>query len=198
MMKRAAYLYVFASLCLAIPSNAEVIDRIVAVVDGHIITMSDVRQEREIRTRLGEKAVESDKALVQILIDDRLIESEIADYPGIDVNNADVSAYLQDSIAREGAPTQAVRDAVRRRILMQKVFDIKFRQSIHPTDEDIRKYYENVYVTEARGRGVVPVPLSDPAMSKGIRDNVVTELMDHELNVWLEAIRKRSIIEVFE
>jgi hypothetical protein len=197
-MKRTFYLYVFVFLCSALPSKAEVIDRIVAVVDGRLITMSDVRQEREIRTRLGEKAVESDKALVQILIDDRLIESEIADYPGIDVNDADVSAYLQDSIAREGVPTQAVRDAVRRRILMQRVFDIKFRQSIQPAAEDIRKYYENVYVPEARSRGVDPVPLSDPQMSKGIRSNVVEELMDHEVNVWLEAIRRRSNIEVFE
>jgi len=198
-MKKAAYLCVLASLCWALPSRGEVIDRIVAVVDGHIITQSDVRQEREIRTRLGEKTVESDKDLVRILIDDRLIESEIADYPGVDVSNADVSAYLQDSIAREGAPAQAMLDAVRRRILMQRVFDIKFRQSIRPADEDIRRYYEEVFVPEARGRGLNPIPpLSDPQMSKAVHDNVVQELMDHEVNVWLEAIRRRSNIEIFD
>jgi len=193
------FLCVFLSLCFAFDSEAEIIDRILAVVDGHIITMSDLRQEREIRTRLEQKVVESDKTLVKILIDDRLIESEIADYPGAEVSDAEVNAALQDSIAREGAPSVALRDAVRRRIMMQKVFDMKFRQSIAPTDEDIRKYYENVFVPEARSRGLNPIPpLSDPQMSKAVHDNVVQELMDHEVNVWLEAIRRRSKIEVFE
>ena len=56
------------------PSHAEVIDRIMAVVEGHIVTRGDLRQEREIRERLGEKPVEDDKALVQELIDNYLIE----------------------------------------------------------------------------------------------------------------------------
>ena len=30
-------------------SHSEVLDRIIAVVEGHVITLSDVRQEREIR-----------------------------------------------------------------------------------------------------------------------------------------------------
>jgi hypothetical protein len=197
-MKRALHLCVFASLCALLPSKAEVIDRICAVVDGHIITMSDVRQEREIRARLGQKAVESDKDLVRVLIDDRLIESEIADYPGIEVSDADVSAYLEDSIAREGSPTQAVRDAVRRRILMQKFFEAKFRQSIVPADEDIRKYYQDVFVPEARSRLNPVPPLSDPQIAAAVRDNVAKELLDHEVNTWLEAIRRRSKIEVFE
>ena len=34
-------------------ARAEVIDRIVAVVENHIITQSDVRREREIRAGLG-------------------------------------------------------------------------------------------------------------------------------------------------
>ena len=197
-MKRASYLCVLAFLCLVLTSEAEVIDRILATVDGHIITMSDVRQEQEIRERLGQKAVESEKALVQALIDDRLIEGQIADYPGIDVTDAEVSAALQDSIAREGNPTKAVREAVRQRIMMEKVFDLKFRQSIAPTEEDIRKYYENVFVPEARSRGNPVLPLSDPEMSRAIRGNVVEELMNHALTVWLDAIRGRSKIEIFE
>jgi hypothetical protein len=197
-MKRALYILVPAFLCLALTSEAEVIDRIVATIDGHIITMSDVRQEREVRERLGQKTVESESTLVRALIDDRLIESEIRNYPGIDVNDAEVSAALQDSVARDGAPTKAVHDAVRQRIMMEKFFDVKFRQSIMPTDEEILKYYENFFVPEARKRGNPVLPLSDPQISRAIRGNVVEELMNHELTVWLDAIRGRSKIEIFE
>jgi hypothetical protein len=197
-MKRALCICLPAFLCLALTSAAEVIDRIVATVDGHIVTMSDVHQEREIRERLGQKTVESDKTLVQALIDDRLIESEIRNYPGIDVNDAEVSAALQDSVARDGSPAKAVRDAVRQRIMMEKFFDMKFRQSVMPTDEDILKYYDNVFVPEARSRGNPVLPLSDPQVAGAIRRNVVEELMNHELTIWLDAIRGRSKIEIFE
>jgi parvulin-like peptidyl-prolyl isomerase len=186
-------------LCSALAVQGEVIDRILAVVDGRIITQSDVRQEREVRERLGLKAAETDKALVQSLIDDRLIESEIADFPGVDATDGEVTAYLQSSVARDGVASAALRNAVGRHIRMQKVFDVKFRQSIRPGDDDIRKYYDEVFVPKARESGLNPIPpLSDPQMAKAVHDNVVQELMDHEVSVWLDAIRKRSSIEVFD
>src|SRR5216110_1325466 len=109
-MERMLRLCIFI-LCSTLACQAEVLDRIVAVVNGRIITLSDVRQEREVRARLGQKSVERDAALVKALIDERLIESEIMDYPGIDVTDDEVNAYLQSSVAREGAPSRAIRDA---------------------------------------------------------------------------------------
>jgi hypothetical protein len=203
MMKRALYLCIFALYCSVLAGRAEIVDRILAVVEiggkTHIITMSDVRQEREIRARLGQPSPESDKEIVQILIDDRLIESETTDYPGVSVTEEEISNSLQGAIGRESAPTAALRNAVRTRILMEKVFDLKFRQSIRPTEEEIRKYYDEVFLPEARSRGLNSVrPLSDPEMLSAVTSNVVQEMMDHEVNVWLEAIRRRSTIEVFE
>ena len=86
-MKRAL---VFLSFALTL--HAQLLDRMVAVVDGHIITASDVRQEREISMRLGDKPIEDDKALVQHMIDNYLIETQIADFPGVDVTDADVAS----------------------------------------------------------------------------------------------------------
>src|ERR1041385_6456113 len=96
--------------------KGEVIDRIVAVVEGHIITLSDLRLEREIRARLGEKPIEDDKALANELVDHYLIERQIVDFPGVEVNESEVDADLEKSLAREGMPSQAIRDAVRKRI----------------------------------------------------------------------------------
>src|SRR5689334_3024201 len=122
-MKRAFNLLLaFAFVALAGGLRAEVIDKVVAIVDGHIITASDMRQERDILRRLNEKPVDDDKALVQQLIDNYLIETQITDFPGIDVTDEDVVADLQKSVGREGAPPQALRDAVRLRIRMQKYF----------------------------------------------------------------------------
>jgi parvulin-like peptidyl-prolyl isomerase len=194
----------FHSSCLllvllfaAASSQAEVIDKVVAVVDGHIITASDMRRERDILMTLNEKPVDDDKALVQHLIDNYLIENQITDFPGIDVTDADVAEELQKSVRQDGAQPQAVRDAVRLRIRMRKYFEVRFVQFIQASDEDISKYYNNVFVPEAQKRELNPIPPLTQ-VSELIRNNVVQESLSHEINIWLEAIRRRSNIEVFE
>jgi hypothetical protein len=179
--------------------HAEVIDRIVAVVDGHIITLSDLRQERERRVRLRERPIEQDHALARELIDSYLIERQIGEYPSIDVSDEEVEADLRDAGGFENGPSGPLRDAVRKRIRIQKFLDIKFSEAIRPTEAQIRKYYDEVFVPAARARGLKDVPpLSDVEMAKAVRDNVIQEALDREVTAWLETLRRRSNIEVFE
>jgi parvulin-like peptidyl-prolyl isomerase len=187
----------FLAFALEGSLQAEVIDKVVAVVDGHIITASDMRQERDILMRLNEKPVDDDKALVQQLIDNYLIETQIADFPGIEVTDADVTAQLEKSVAREGAPSQALREAIRLRIRMQKYFEMRFGQFISASDEDVNKYYNAVFVPEAQNRGLNPIPAL-AEVSDLVRNNVIQESLHHEITIWLEAIRRRSNLEVFE
>jgi len=197
-MKRFLYcVLVISFLAMGETLSAEVIDKVVAVIDGHIITVSDMRQERDILRRLNEKPVDDDKTLMQQLIDNYLIETQITDFPGIDVTDADVTAELQKSVGREGAPSQALRDAVRLRIRMQKYFEMRFGQFIQASDVDVQKYYSDVFVPEAQKRGMDPVPLLSE-VSDLIKNNVIQEGLHHEITIWLEAIRRRSNIEVFE
>jgi len=197
-MKKIAYILVV--LWSTSMSRAEVIDRITAVVEGHIITLSDVRQEREIRMRLGETPAPEgeDQVLTKDLVDRYLIERQIADYPNVDVSEAEVDERLQ-SIPLNGTTNNVIRNAVRLRIRMQKFFAVKFGESIQPSDEQIRKYYEDVFVPAAQARGLNPIPpLTVPEMATAVRENLVRESLDHEVTVWLEAIRRRSNIEVFD
>jgi hypothetical protein len=195
------YRFLLLVLSAALAARAEVIDRMVAVVDGHIITASDLRQEREIRKQLGEKPIEDDLALAKQLADQYLIERQIIDYPNIDVTDREIEAELAkrapSATATPSAP--AVREAVRRRLQIQKFFEVKFRQSIRLTDEEVRKYYEDVFVPEARARGIASIPpLADSDITQAIRQNLVQEKLDHEVTVWLEAIRRRSTIETYK
>ena len=194
-MKRILILICFWLVSLTV--SAELIDRIVAVVDSHIITASDMRQEREILERLGEKPVDDDKVLVRQLIDNYLIASQIADSPGADVTDAEIDAELQKSVAREGEPSAAIREAVRLRVRMRKYFDFRFGQYLSAADEDVRKYYTDVFAPAARDHGLNPVPPLEQVTDL-IRSNVVKESLNHEINIWLEAIRRKGNIEVFE
>ena len=187
-----AFLWLFP-----LPAQAEIIDRIVAVVEGRIITLSDVRQEREIRTRLGEKPIGEDRVLVRQMIDDYLIENQIGDVPGTDVTEDEVDADLARFRTQGETPSQVMRNAVRRRIRMAKHFEVRFRQSIRASDEEVKKYYDQTFVPEAKAQGLNPIP-SLEQVTDGIRKNIIEESLNHEVKIWLEAIRRRSRIEVFE
>jgi len=192
-------LCVFVSLWFTLSGRAEVIDRVVAVVEGHVITLSDLRQERQIRAQLGEEASDDDAALAKLLVDNFLIERQIADYPNLDVADAEVDSAVEKFNLSASRASDALRNAVRQRIRMQKFFDVRFRQFIRPTDDEIRKYYDEVFLPEARARGMQSIPpLTDPEMAKGIRENVIQESLDHEVDGWLKAIRRRSNVEVFQ
>jgi hypothetical protein len=191
------YIFLLFSLFRPPTAQAEVIDKVLAVVDGHIITASDLRQERDILMRLNEKPVDDDKALVQQLIDNYLIETQISDFPGIDVTDADVDRELDKAVTRESAPSPALREAVRLRVRMRKYFEMRFVQFIQASDEDISKYYNDIFVPEAKKRELNPIPPLTQ-VTELIRNNVIQESLSHEINIWLEAIRRRSNIEVFE
>ena len=135
--------------------------------------------------------------LVRQMIDNYLIETQIADTPGIDVSEAEVDAELQNVPAGAGAPSKAVREAVRQRIRMRKYLEVRFGQYIRPSDEDIRKYYNDVFVPAAKEKGLNPTPPLEQVTDL-IRTNVRQEGLNHELNIWLEAFHRRSNIEVFE
>ena len=187
------------SLWLTTAVHAEVIDRIVAVVNGHIFTLGDLRQERETRAHLGEKQLDNDENLAREMIDTYLIEQQIADSPDIDVTDSDVDEELQKLNVRPDAVTDVLRYALRLRIRIQKFFDMRFRQAIRPTDDEIRKYYEEVFVPEARRRGLQSIPpLTESSMVSAIRENVIQENLDHEVEVWLEAIRRKSNVEILQ
>jgi hypothetical protein len=186
------------ALLLASFLHAEVIDRIVAVVDGHIFTLSDLRSEREMRARLGEPPIHQNPELAKELVDRYLIEQQIGDYPNVDVSEEEIEADLQGAGSRANDPP-GLRDAVRKRIRIQKFLDLKFAESIRPTDQQIRTYYDEVFVPAARARGLNDVPpLSDGELSRAVRDNVIQEALDREVTLWVAALRQRSNIEVFE
>src|SRR5437867_1524756 len=186
------------SFCLSFPLSvrAEVIDRIAAVVDGHIITISDMRQEREILTRLGDKPTEDDAALLQHMIDDYLIETNMTDV-SVDATDDEVDTEMRKFGTSSALPLAKVREALRLRIRMRKYFDKRWGESIHPTNEDIRRYYETVFVPAAKERAVTSIPPLE-SIADSVRKNVFQEALNHEIDIWLEAIRRKSKIEIFK
>jgi hypothetical protein len=184
-------LFVFTLTC-----HSEVLDRIIAVVEGHVITLSDVRQEREIRGQLGETFKGDDKALAREMIDNYLIDRQSTDFAGLDIPQQEIDTELK-RVVPQGVPSQAMRDAVMLRLRISKFFELRFQQFIRPTEQEVQKYYNEVFLPEARSRGANPLPPLEQ-VADGIRNNLIQEQRNREIDMWLAGIRKRSNIEVFE
>src|SRR5206468_6193606 len=189
-------LCVFVSLCFISASHAEIIDRTAAIVEGRIITLSDVRLERDVRAMLNDKPVD-DKTLIQQMIENLLIETQLADFPGVEVSDSEIEAEVRKVQPPNARVAQALRVALRKRIQMGKYFDIRFRQFLRASDEEIRKYYDDIFVPEAKRRRLDPIPPVEQ-VADTVRKNVIEEKLDHEVNSWIEAIRRRSDVEIFE
>jgi hypothetical protein len=78
-----------------------------------------------------------------------------------------------------------------------RYFDARFRRFINPPPEEVRKYYDDVFVPEAKTRGLNPIPPLEQ-VSDLIRRNVIEEHVGRDVTLWLEGIRRRSQIEIFE
>ncbi len=175
----------------------QILDRMMAVVNNHIITLSDLKRERATRAVLGEKELKDDKALLQDLIDAQIIDEQVSEFPGIDVVDADVQGRIDKISDLQGIPAAVIRAAIQRRLRMSEFFDLRFRQFLSASDDEVLKYYETVFVPAAQKQGMKLIPAMD-AVTAQIRSNIIEEKMTPGIDDWLAALRKRSNVEVFQ
>jgi hypothetical protein len=180
-------------LLLAPIVYGEILDRIVAVIDDRfIITLSDVRKERAIQSALGENAG-TDESIVDGIIERHLVDEQIAQFRDIEVPEDAVDQRLRSVQVPAGLSSEDLKNALigefRRREFMME----RFQQFIRVSDEELRKYYDEVYAPAVRLRGERLAPFEE--VTEAIRQNKILEKMNEEVGSWLVELRRRSVIE---
>jgi len=188
-------------MAIASPADraaAEIIDRLLAVVDGTPITQSDVYGG----TRLGlvpVPAVSDPVPVVERLIERRLMLAEVDRYAPPDPTDADVDRALEAVRARVGSPALDVilaqtgsgvdqlrrflRDDLRIQSYLQQRFG-----AIQPTESDVAQYYRD-HAAEFGGRSLQQVhDAVAAALTKERRDALIRD--------WVTGLRRRANITV--
>jgi len=166
-MKRKIFLALFSILALLLPLNlrGEVVDRIVALVNSEIITLSELEQmgkplyERVRQTSTaGEREEKLKKARMEVLghlIESRLLEEEMKKRK-IEVPERDVDAAIQDvlkasnftenemkkALAREGMTYSTYRQKVRDELGKMRLVSREIKSKIVIEEEVLREYYQ--------------------------------------------------------
>jgi peptidyl-prolyl cis-trans isomerase SurA len=148
----------FVAAVLLLPSataTAEVINRIVAKVDGEPITLHELNQYRDnsIRARQALQGA-SQSVVLESLITEKLIEREVRDV-GVIVREEDVSRYingikernriseeqLEEALAAQGLTLPQYRVQVREELQRQQLVNREIRGKVNVTPEEVQRYY---------------------------------------------------------
>ncbi|MFZ5774727.1 MAG: peptidylprolyl isomerase [Thermodesulfobacteriota bacterium] len=155
-------------------AKAELVDRVVAIVNDDVITFSDLNREgAPVFRRIMQQAPpeQMERALLQAreellsTLIDKLIVEQRAKKLGISVSDADVNNALSRLIARNnttpeafwkqltslGATEQSYRGMLKSQLLHDKLVEYEIRSRVAINDERIREYYEKHYAQQISG-----------------------------------------------
>jgi parvulin-like peptidyl-prolyl isomerase len=169
-MRRLFVLLVLPSALGALPARAEVIERVVAKVNGQIITLSDF-QSRQIASaqaarvepaNVGAFLRQNNAKILQEAIDDLLIMQR-AEEAGIKAppqwideaitgikkdNNLTSEEQFEEALQREGLTLGELRQNIERGILKRYVLERDIRGKVEVTETELRAEYEKVKATQ--------------------------------------------------
>jgi hypothetical protein len=180
-------------IAAAAPTRAEIIDRIVAVIDNdHLITLSDIRQERAIQVALGRPA-ESDDVVLNSLVEKHIFEQQIALFRDIEIDEKEVAQRMRGVRLSAGITEEDVRRTIRDEIRRNEFTIQRFRPFVKISDEEVRDYYEKTVLPKFRAAGGTM-----PSLEEGMetaRSFLIADKLDKEVDDWLKDLEGRASIE---
>jgi hypothetical protein len=196
MRKNVISMTVVLILLAAAAVRAEVLDRIVAVINGRtIITLSDIRKERLILSAL-QKPVGTQADIRESLVQRQLVEEQIAQFAGTEVSAQEIDERLAEIRNTGGLSSSDLRQAVVSEIRLSKFIIQRFQQFIRVSEEEVQEYYRTVLVPSWKRDNSQPRPVEDVA--RDIQREIAGSKVDKEVMTWLEDLRRRNDVEIFE
>ncbi len=201
------------SICCA--AQAEVIDRIVATVNGHTILQSDwddaLSYEALLNGRpLGEFTDEDRKAVLDRLIDQELLGEQMKSNFFQHASEADAEARIAD--ARKQYPQAMTPEGwqtllnqfqltekdliahVEQQIDLMRLVDAHLRPAVQIDAKTVEAYYQEKFVPQLKQSGASEVPLGE--VSSKIRELLTQQKVNELLVSWLQTLRSEGKVSV--
>jgi peptidyl-prolyl cis-trans isomerase SurA len=205
----------FALVLMAvIVCRAEIIDRMVAVVNGHVILQSEVEEAARLEFLLDGKPLDeltakNLDAARERLIDQALLQQQIVTTAQLDPTPEELAAKVHDvraqitgaspdgkwqaMLAAYGVTEQDVEQQIISQIRVLRFVDLRFRGLVRVDKTAIATYYQDVLVPQLQKQGAA-VPTVDK-VSDRITQILVEQRIDGLLNAWLQTLRSQTHIE---
>ena len=191
---------------------AEEIDRLLATVNGKVITEGDLRLARNLNVLVGfgratpptTRAEEIDQ-----MINRELLRQELQHFPlqPEDRNRADQRLEeLKQAYAEIGGITYVLRGLglqeteiesyLELQVAMVRFIDLRFRPFVNVTPVEVEEYYRTQLEPKLRESGSRIPPLED--VTKQIESLVIDKMVSRMMDDWIQTLRQHSEIELFD
>jgi parvulin-like peptidyl-prolyl isomerase len=189
-----------------VAARAEVLNRIVATIDGDPITAFEVGRYR---AQLGDQPA-TDQQILDAIVTERLLEKEAA-ARGIKATPEEVDAYIQEiknrgqiddagfnaALERQGLTAEVYRERVGKELVKTQLVAREIRGRVSVSDEDVERYYE-AHREQYRTGGGVTVRDIFLAVPAGADDAEVERVRVHAVELREEASSRRAFARLAE
>lgn len=212
----AAVLLLFLSaLVIPVAHAGDVIDRIVATVNGHIILQSDWDEALCYEAFLSGRALsffteEDRRAVLDRLIDQELLDEQMKSASFQHATEAEAAVQVaearklhpeavteagwQAALARYGLTERSLSTHVQQQIDVMRLVDAHLRPAVQIDSKSIEAYYRDKFVPQLKASGVGEMPLSD--VSAKIRELLIQEKVSELMVSWLQSLRSESKVSM--
>jgi parvulin-like peptidyl-prolyl isomerase len=197
-------------LLLALPASAVTVDRIAAVVDQQVLTVSEVTQMVTIRFFARNDADEDDhrRSVLDALIAQALRFRDVERFGAQDIPRDTIEARLleiqqrfaseaefQAAVARAELTLDEVRALVKRQLQVEAYIQERFAPLVFISNDDVAAYYSGPWTRQRRERGLPVPPLE--TVREEIRTAVRSTRLQEEIGNWTTQLRARANVDVF-
>lgn len=193
------------------PLGAEIVDRVVANVNGHAVLQSDWEQEvafegfSDARDPNSFSRAERSAALDR-LIDQELLREQLRPANAVPVEqvatrvaairklhpNCETEAGWQATLQSYGLTQASLEKRIGEQVLLMKLVDDRLRPSVQIDQHAVEAYYQEQLVPEMQRSGSIATPLTE--VSGKIRELLAAKKMNELLSGWLASLRSTSRI----
>lgn len=214
----AAFALLLSVFVLVLPSSAtaaQVIDRIVATVNGRVILQSDWDEALCYEGLLSNRSVadftaDDRQAVLNRLIDQELLREQMKSAEFRHASDAEVVARIADArkqypqggsddgwralLARYNITEKDIFAHVRQEIDVMRLVDARLRPAVQIDAKSIEDYYRDQFVPKLKQAGSSEVPLAE--VSGKIRELLTEQKVSEMLVSWLHTLRSQGQIQM--
>jgi len=185
------------------------VDRIVAVANDKIITLTDLRiaeafdlgfaLSRELpalsRQDLLNRMIDR-MLVVQLAPEDMLVEEKDIQNRKREIRNMMGGPQFAEALDLFGMESGDLDRVIREEIVYRRIVSRRFSRDVVISVEEMESYYRNQYLPAQRDAGKEPRPLTE--ILNEIEDALKQSRIENQLQEWLESLRDKADIRIHE
>lgn len=193
------------------PLRAATIDRIAALVDRQVLTVSEINQMAEIRffpRKVRQSEDDYRRDILDKLIAQALRYRDVERFGAEDIAADSIEARLKEiqqrfptvadfnaNLQRAELSLEEVRALIKRQIQVEAYIQERFAPMIFVSSEEIETYYRGPWSQQRRERGLPIPPLSQ--VQEEIRALLKSSRLEQEVERWTTQLRSRANVDIY-